>query len=243
MNVTKPGKVSKHRPTTDKAHDVLRTEGHPLDAIFAPHSVALVGATDRPGSVGRAVLWSLLSSPFGGTVYPVSEKRTSVLGIKAYRDVEQIPESVDLAVICTPAESVPGVIGQCAAAGVRGAIVIPAGFKEHGERGQELERQILDQLRNSPMRIVGPNCLGVMNPVTGLNATWASNMARPGTVAFLSQSGALCTAILDWAQKEVVGFSAFVSVGSMLDVGWGDLIDYLGNDPRTHSIILYMESV
>jgi len=243
MNVTKPGKVSKHRPTTDKAHDVLRTEGHPLDAIFAPHSVALVGATDRPGSVGRAVLWSLLSSPFGGTVYPVSEKRTSVLGIKAYRDVEQIPESVDLAVICTPAESVPGVIGQCAAAGVRGAIVISAGFKEHGERGQELERQILDQLRNSPMRIVGPNCLGVMNPVTGLNATWASNMARPGTVAFLSQSGALCTAILDWAQKEVVGFSAFVSVGSMLDVGWGDLIDYLGNDPRTHSIILYMESV
>ena len=118
-----------------------------------------------------------------------------------------------------------------------------SGFKEHGERGQELERQILDQLGDSPMRIIGPNCLGVMNPVTGLNATFANNMARPGNVAFISQSGALCTAILDWAQKEVVGFSAFVSVGSMLDVGWGDLIDYLGNDPRTHSIILYMESV
>ncbi len=243
MNVTKPGKIGKHRPTTDKAHDVLRTEGHPLDAIFAPHSVALVGATDRPGSVGRAVLWSLLSSPFGGTVYPVSDKRTSVLGIKAYRDVEHIPETVDLAVIVTPAESVPRVIGQCVAAGVRGAIVISAGFKEHGERGKELEQQILDQIRDSPMRIIGPNCLGVMNPVTGLNATFANNMARPGTVAFISQSGALCTAILDWAQKEVVGFSAFVSVGSMLDVGWGDLIDYLGNDPRTHSIILYMESV
>jgi acetyltransferase len=243
MNVTKMGKIGKHRPTTDKAHDVLRTEGHPLDAIFAPHSVALIGATDRPGSVGRAVLWSLLSSPFGGTVYPVSDKRTSVLGIKAYRDVEHIPETVDLAVIVTPAESVPNIIGQCVAAGVRGAIVISAGFKEHGERGQELEQQILDQIRDSPMRIIGPNCLGVMNPVTGLNATFANNMARPGTVAFISQSGALCTAILDWAQKEVVGFSAFVSVGSMLDVGWGDLIDYLGNDPRTHSIILYMESV
>jgi acetyltransferase len=243
MTVIKPGKTGKYRPAQDKAHDVLRTEGHPLDAIFAPHSVALIGATDRPGSVGRAVLWSLLSSPFGGTVYPVSTKHASVLGIKAYRDVEQIPEPVDLAVIVTPSATVPGVIGECAAAGVRGAIVISAGFKELGERGQELERQILEQLGSSRMRIIGPNCLGVMNPVTGLNATFANNMARPGTVAFISQSGALCTAILDWAQKEVVGFSAFVSVGSMLDVGWGDLIDYLGNDPRTHSIILYMESV
>ena len=243
MGITKTGKVGKHRPAQDKAHDVLRTEAHPLDAIFAPHSVALIGATDRPGSVGRAVLWSLLSSPFGGTVYPVSDKRTSVLGIKAYRDVDQIPETVDLAVIVTPAETVPGVIGQCVAAGVGGAIVISAGFKEHGDRGKELERQILEQIANSRMRVIGPNCLGVMNPVTGLNATFANNMARPGNVAFISQSGALCTAILDWAQKEVVGFSAFVSVGSMLDVGWGDLIDYLGNDPKTHSIILYMESV
>lgn len=243
MSVTKTGKLGKHRPAQDKAHDVLRTEGHPLDAIFAPHSVAVIGATDRPGSVGRGVLWSLVSSPFGGTVYPVSDKRTSVLGIKAYRSVEEIPELVDLAVIVTPAESVPSVIGQCVASGVRGAIVISAGFKEHGERGQELERQILEQLKGSPMRVIGPNCLGVINPITGLNATWANATARPGNVAFLSQSGALCTAILDWAQKELVGFSAFVSVGSMLDVGWGDLIDYLGNDPRTHSIIMYMESV
>jgi len=243
MTVGKSGKTGKNRPAQDKAHDVLRTEGHPLDAIFAPHSVALIGATDRPGSVGRAVLWSLLSSPFGGTVYPVSSKHASVLGIKAYGDVEQIPETVDLAVIVTPAATVPGIIGQCAQAGVRGAIVISAGFKEMGEEGRELERQIVENMGKSPIRLVGPNCLGVMNPVTGLNATWASNTTRPGNVAFLSQSGALCTAILDWAQKEVVGFSAFVSMGSMLDVGWGDLIDYLGNDPRTHSIILYMESV
>jgi acetyltransferase len=228
----------------DKAHDVLRSEGHPLDAIFLPHSVAVIGATDRQGSVGRAVLWSLVSSPFGGTVYPVSEKRTSVLGIKAYRCVGDIPETVDLAVIVTPAETVPGVIRECVVAGVRGAIVISAGFKEHGERGKELEAQILEQLGNSGMRVIGPNCLGVMNPISGLNATFASNsMARPGNVAFISQSGALCTAILDWAQQELVGFSAFVSIGSMLDVDWGDLIDYLGNDPRTHSIVMYMESV
>jgi acetyltransferase len=243
MSFTKTVKIGKQRPIQDKAHDVLRTEGHPLDAIFAPHSVAVIGATDRPGSVGRSVLWSLLSSPFGGTVYPVSTKHANVLGIKAYQRIEQIPETVDLAVIVTPAETVPAIVGQCVTAGVRGAIIISAGFKEHGERGQELEQQILAQLHHSPMRIIGPNCLGVMNPITGLNATWASNMAKPGSVAFLSQSGALCTSILDWSQKEVVGFSAFVSVGSMVDVSWGDLIDYLGNDSRTQSIIMYMESV
>ncbi|HTM41667.1 MAG TPA: CoA-binding protein, partial [Terriglobales bacterium] len=239
----KNGKSTKPRPTQDRAHDVLRSEAHPLDAMFAPHSVAVIGATERVGSVGRAVLWSLVSSPFGGTVYPVSEKRTSVLGIKAYRRIEEIPEPVDLAVVVTPAVSVPDVISECVASGVRGAIVISAGFKEHGERGRQLEQQILERLKGSGMRVIGPNCLGVMNPVSGLNATFAPNIARSGNVAFISQSGALCTAILDWCQKEMVGFSAFVSVGSMLDVGWGDLIDYLGNDPRTHSIVMYMESV
>jgi acetyltransferase len=227
----------------DKAHDVLRSEGHPLDAIFLPHNVAVIGASERQGSVGRAVLWSLVSSPFGGTVFPVSDKRSSVLGIKAYRSVSDLPEQVDLAVVVTPAEAVPAVIGECVDAGVRGAIVISAGFKEHGEQGQDLERQILERLQGTGMRLLGPNCLGVMNPLSGLNATFATHIARPGNVAFISQSGALCTAILDWCQKEQVGFSAFVSVGSMLDVGWGDLIDYLGNDPRTHSIVMYMETV
>ncbi|HEV2691097.1 MAG TPA: acetate--CoA ligase family protein, partial [Bryobacteraceae bacterium] len=150
---------------------------------------------------------------------------------------------MDLAVVVTPATTVPGIIGECIEAGVRGAIVISAGFKEHGEQGKELERQILERLRGSRMRLVGPNCLGVMNPISGLNATFAANIARPGNVAFISQSGALCTAILDWCQQEMVGFSAFVSVGSMLDVGWGDLIDYLGNHSRTRSIVMYMESV
>jgi acetyltransferase len=245
MSVTnKISRVSKtKKPAQDRAHDVLRSEGHPLDAIFTPHSVAVVGATDRAGSVGRAVLWSLVSSPFGGTVYPVSSKRSSVLGIKAYPKIGDIPEAIDLAVIVTPSTTVPGVIDECIEAGVRGAVVISAGFKEHGEAGKELERQILERIQGTGLRLVGPNCLGVMNPVSGLNATFASNIARPGNVGFISQSGALCTAILDWAQKEMVGFSAFVSVGSMLDVGWGDLIDYLGNDGRTQSIVMYMESV
>src|SRR5499427_198888 len=237
--------MSTAKPVSDqvKPREWLPAEAHPLDAIFAPRCVAVVGASERAGSVGRAVLWSLVSSPFGGTVYPVSEKRTSVLGIKAYRTIADVPEKVGLAVVVTPAAVVPEVITQCAAAGVRGCIVISAGFKEHGDAGQELERQILQRLAGTEMRLIGPNCLGVMNPLTGLNATFASQIARPGNVAFISQSGALCTAILDWCEKEHVGFSAFVSVGSMLDVGWGDLIDYLGNDPRTQSIVIYMETV
>jgi acetyltransferase len=241
--VNKVGKSKPGTPATDRAHDIWRSEGHPLDAIFAPRTVAVIGATDRANSVGRAVLWSLVSSPFGGTVFPVSEKRPSVLGIKAYKRIADIPEAIDLAVVVTPAVTVPGIIGECVEAGVPGAIVISAGFKEHGEKGRELERQILERIQGTGLRLIGPNCLGVMNPISGLNATFASNIARPGNVAFISQSGALCTAILDWAQKELVGFSAFVSVGSMLDVDWGDLIDYLGNDPRTQSIVMYMESV
>ncbi|MBI3476625.1 MAG: bifunctional acetate--CoA ligase family protein/GNAT family N-acetyltransferase [Acidobacteria bacterium] len=243
MSIPKRDRKPESNPAQTKSKKI-RGEGHPLDAIFNPHGVAVIGATDREGSVGRAILWSLLSSPFGGAVYPVSERRSNVLGIKAYPTVQEIPEQVDLAVIATPAETVPAVIAQCVAAGVKGAIVISAGFKEHGDHGKELERQILAQLGDSGMRVIGPNCLGIMNPITGLNATFASHhLARPGNVAFISQSGALCTAILDWAKQELVGFSAFVSVGSMLDVGWGDLIDYLGSDPRTHSIVMYMESV
>lgn len=235
--------ATKPAPKQDRAHELLRSRTHPLDAMFAPRTVAVIGASDRQGGLGRAVLWSLVSSPFGGTVYPVSDKRDSVLGIKAFPRIGNIPEPVDLAVILTPAATVPGVISECVEAGVRAAIVISAGFKECGEKGQELERQILERLRGSGLRLLGPNCLGVMNPISGLNATFAPHIALPGNVAFISQSGALCTAVLDWCQKEMVGFSAFVSVGSMLDVGWGDLIDYLGSDPRTHSIVMYMESV
>ena len=227
----------------DPAHDLLRSERHPLDDIFNPSSIAVIGASEREGSVGRNVLWNLLSTPFGGTVYPVNPKRPSILGVKAYKDVASLPEIPDLVVITTPAPTAPGLIKECVDLGVRAAIIISAGFKEHGEEGKELERQIAKTIAGGKMRLIGPNCLGVMNPITGMNATFARHAARPGNVAFISQSGALCTAILDWSLKENVGFSAFVSTGSMLDVGWGDLIDYFGDDPRTKSIIIYMESV
>jgi len=220
--------------------DIIRRD---LEVFFRPRSVAVIGATDRPGHVGRSVLWNLIGSPFGGTVYPVNLTRNSVLGIKAYPSVRSLPEAADLAVIVTPAETVPGVIEECALAGVKGAVIISAGFREAGRRGLELEREILAAARPAKMRIIGPNCLGVMCPVSGLNATFAHTVARPGSVAFVSQSGAMCTAILDWSLREQIGFSAFISAGSMLDVGWGGLIDYLGDDPHTRSIVVYMESI
>ena len=214
-----------------------------LNAIFSPKNVAVIGATERPGSVGRTILWNLISTPFGGTVFPVNPTRSSILGIRAYPSVAALPEPVDLAVIVLPAKAVPAVIQECVDAGVKGAIIISAGFKEAGAAGAELERQILEIARPAGMRIIGPNCLGVMRPLYGLNATFASAMARPGNVGFISQSGALCTAVLDWSFTENVGFSAFISIGTMLDVNWGDLIDYLGRDPNTHSIVIYMESI
>jgi acetyltransferase len=230
-------------PSFEPAHDIYHYEARPLDAIFAPKTVAVIGATENQGTVGRTLLWNLMSNPFGGTIYPVNPKRSNVLGIKAYPTIKDVPEQVDLAVIVTPAPSVPGIISDCVDAGVKGAIIISAGFKEIGAAGAELERQIMEHARRGKMRIIGPNCLGVMNALTGLNATFAAAMARPGNVGFITQSGALATAILDWSFSENVGFSAFVSIGSMLDIGWGDLIQYLGDDPRTTSIVIYMESI
>ncbi len=227
----------------DPTHDIYHYEQHPLDTFFAPKNVALIGATEKFGTVGRTVLWNLISSPFGGTVYPINPNRPGVLGIKAYPNIASVPEQVDLAVICTAAPTVPNLIKECVDLGVPSAIVISAGFKEIGPEGAELERQILEHARKNHMRIIGPNCLGVMAPHSGLNATFASAIAKPGNVGFISQSGALCTAVLDWSFRENVGFSAFISIGSMLDVGWGDLIYYLGDDPRTQSIVIYMETI
>lgn len=229
---------------TERAYDILQAQKvNPLDAIFAPQAVAVIGASEKVGSVGRTLLWNLISHPFGGTVFPVNPQRHSVLGIKAYPTISDVPEPIDLAIIATPAPTVPKIIAECVDAGIKGAIVISAGFKEAGAEGIALEQQILAQAHQGKIRIIGPNCLGVMSPRTGLNATFASAMARPGNVGFLSQSGALCTAILDWSLRENVGFSAFVSLGSMLDVDWGDLIYYLGDDPQTKSIVIYMESI
>jgi acetyltransferase len=237
----KPATNALGKPET--AHDILGREENPLDPFFSPRNVAVIGATEAPGTVGRTTLWNLMSSPFGGAVFPVNPKRPSVLGIKAYPSVKEIPAEVDLAVIVTPAKSIPALITECGAAGVRAAVVISAGFKEAGEEGKRLEAELIANAKAAGIRIIGPNCLGVMVPPTGVNATFAAGMARVGSVGFLSQSGALCTAVLDWSLREMVGFSAFLSIGSMVDVGWGDLIYYLGSDPRTRSILIYMESV
>ena len=209
--------------------------------MFAPKSVAVIGATETERSVGRTVLENLMAQPFGGVIYPINPKRSHVLGLRAYKSVKEAPGTIDLAVVVTPAATVSAIISECAAAGVRGTVVISAGFKEVGAAGAELERDLIE--RAGTMRVIGPNCLGIMNPARGLNATFAAGIAHPGHVAFLSQSGALCAAILDWSLRENVGFSSFVSVGSMADVGWGDLIYHLGDDPATKSIIIYMESI
>ena len=228
---------------TDPSYDLFRSRRQPLDAVFDPENIAVIGASDERGSVGRTLLWNLVSNPFGGTIFPVNPNRKNALGIKAYPTIGDVPAEVDLALIATPARTVPGIVEECAAAGVKSAIIISAGFREVGEEGKALERQIKQTAQESQLRIVGPNCLGIMRPPTGLNATFASSMAQEGNVGFISQSGALLTAILDWSYRENVGFSAFVSAGSMLDVDWGDLISYLGADRYTHSIVLYMESI
>jgi len=227
---------------TERSHDILKqTRNNPVQAFFRPRTVALIGASESPDSVGAALARNLLG--FGDGFFPVNSRRKTVLGRPAFARIGEVPRKVDLAVIATPAASVAGIVRECVDAGVTAAIIVSAGFKETGAEGVALEQQILAEAARGNLRIVGPNCLGVMSPHIGLNATFAAHMAEKGSVAFISQSGALCTAILDWSRRERVGFSAFVSVGSMLDVGWGDLIDWLGDDPLTKSILIYMESI
>lgn len=227
----------------DATHDILRYQRQSLDAIFSPQRIAVIGATERAGSVGQAVLANLMNNRFGGVVFPINPNRESVLGLTAYPRVTQAPGPIDLAIIATPAPTVPGLVGDCAAAGVRAAIILSADFQRRVEDATALEQEVLAQARRGRMRIIGPNSVGVMRPHTKLNATYARAMAQPGHVGFISQSGALGAAILDWSMHVQAGFSAFISVGTMLDVGWGDLIYYLGDDPRTKSIILYMETI
>jgi len=234
---------SSSSPANDPSYDLIASRRQPLDAIFQPDNVAVIGASEAAGSVGRTLLWNLVSNPFGGTVFPVNPKRDSVLGIEAYESIRDVEADVDLAVVATPAPTVPGIVEECGEAGVDGLIIVSAGFREVGKEGAELEREAKAAAHEYDMRVIGPNCLGVMRPPNGLNATFAGSMAQEGNVAFVSQSGALLTSILDWSFRENVGFSAFVSIGSMLDVDWGDMIEYLGDDPKTDSIVLYMESI
>lgn len=215
-----------------------------LDKIFDPHRVAVIGASDTPTSVGYTVLRNLIGSGFHGVVYPVNPKREAVQGIHAYRDIPSLPHAPDLAVICTPSSTVPALIRQLGEVGTRGVVIISAGFREVGEEGRKLERQVLEEQKKFPgMRIMGPNCLGIIVPGISLNASFAAATPSKGHIGFISQSGALCTSVLDWAIDEGIGFSYFVSVGNMIDVSMADLIDYFGSATETQSIILYIESI
>ncbi|MGQ9550809.1 MAG: acetate--CoA ligase alpha subunit [Candidatus Bathycorpusculaceae bacterium] len=214
-----------------------------LDKIFNPKSVAIIGASDEEGTVGYALIKNFTDLGYEGKVYPVNIRKTEIFGLKTYQSVEQILEPVDLAVIATPSKTVPEVVEQCGRAGIKGLIIISAGFKEIGPEGKALEDRILETKKKYGLRIIGPNCLGVIRPGINLNATFVSKMPKPGNIAFISQSGALGSAILDWAIHENIGFSNFVSIGSMIDVDFGDLIDYFGTDPKTRSILMYIEGI
>jgi acetyltransferase len=214
-----------------------------LDKVFNPKSVAIIGASDVEGSVGYAIVKNLTQHGYAGKVYFVNIRKPEILGVKTYQNVGQIPEHVDLAMIATPAKTVPEVVEECGKAGVEGVIIVSAGFKEIGAEGKALEAQILEVKKKYGLRVIGPNCIGIIRPRINLNATFVDKIPKPGNVAFLSQSGALGSAILDWAMQENIGFSNFVSVGSMIDVDFGDLIDYFGTDPKTKSILMYVEGI
>ncbi len=214
-----------------------------LEKLFEPASVAVVGATPKEGAVGRAVLKNLMEGEFSGPIYPVNPKHEEILGLKCYPSIDAIGQAPDLAVIAVPIAAVPGVIEQAGRAGVAAAIVISAGGREVGGEGARIEEEILAAARRRGVRILGPNCLGIIVPGRKLNASFAAHMCYPGRVALLSQSGAVCTVILDRALVANIGFSHFVSVGSMADVDFGDLIDYLGMHPGVDSILLYVEAL
>jgi acetyltransferase len=214
-----------------------------LDRVLDPKVVAVIGASDKPGSVGFTLAKNFLKSEFEGKVFLVNVRDQTILGQKTVPSIDAVPVVVDLAVIATPAATVPDTVEACARAGAKGAVVLSAGFKEIGPAGRALEDEILERARPHGMRIIGPNCLGIIRPRLHLNATFLEAMPKPGNVAFLSQSGALGSAILDEAIHENVGFSNFVSVGSMIDVDFGDLIDFFGGDPSTRSILMYIEGI
>ncbi len=214
-----------------------------LDKIFHPKTIAIIGASNEEGSVGQILMKNLTMNGFEGKVVPVNIRRKEVMGKKAYQSVSEIPESIDLAIIATPANTVPSIVEECGKAGIKGLIIISAGFREIGQEGLALEKQLIALKNKYNLRIIGPNCFGIIRPSLNLNATFGEMLPKAGNIAFISQSGALGSAILDWALGQNLGFSNFVSVGSMIDVDFGDLIDYFGSDPQTRSIILYIEGI
>jgi acetyltransferase len=215
-----------------------------LDRLLRPASLAVIGASDRPSSVGAVVMRNLAEAGFAGTVMPVNPKHDTIAGLRSYAEIADLPVVPDLAVICTPPETVPGIIDALGRRGTRAAIVITAGLT-HAKLadGRSLQQAMFDVARPYLLRVLGPNCVGLLVPGIGLNASFAHTGAKDGSIAFVSQSGALCTIVLDWANSENIGFSHFISLGDAADVDFGDVIDYLAADPHTRAILLYMESV
>ncbi|MGB5722629.1 MAG: CoA-binding protein, partial [Woeseiaceae bacterium] len=216
---------------------------HYLTSLFTPESVALFGASDRVDSVGGVVFKNLLGSGFKGRIYAINPKRDEVQGQKACSSLDDIDETVDLAVVATPAKSIPAIVEACGERGVKMMLILSAGFREIGPEGRKLEDRVTELVRHYGIRLMGPNCLGIIRPEKGLNITFGNNNAKPGSLAFVSQSGAICTAILDWAEKHDIGFSAVVSTGIAADLDFGDFLDYLVSDPATKAILLYIEGI
>jgi len=214
-----------------------------LESIFDPQSVAVVGASEKQGSIGRALMVNLKESGYSGEILPINPHYSSIYGYLSYTSISEIGREVELAVIATPIRTVPSIIRECVGAGVKGAIIISAGGKEAGDEGQKIEEEIETEAREGGLRIIGPNCLGIIRPKKNLNASFAPHTPREGSLAFISQSGAICTGMLDLALKEKMGFSYFVSIGSMLDVDFADLMDYISGDPQVASVLLYIESL
>ena len=222
---------------------ILPANRHYLAPLLEPASVAVIGASERKGSIGGVLMRNMVGARFPGKLFAVNPRHSSIHGIRCYPSIDALPQAVDLAVIATPASTVPGLIEQCGRAGVRAAVVISAGFGESGADGRALEQAMLDNARRHGLRLLGPNCLGIMRPTSGLNATFARGTARAGSLGLISQSGAVCTAMLDWALPNRIGFSSVVSLGGSTDVDFGEIIDYLVNDPKTEHILLYIEGV
>lgn len=216
---------------------------HYLSMLFSPKSVAVIGASDRLEAVGGIVFRNMLDSGYKGGLYPINPKHSEVQGRPAYASIEQIAEPIELAVICTKADTVPDIVEACGKHGVRAAVVLSAGFSEVGSHGAELERTMLAHAKTHGVRIIGPNCLGIMRTGIGLNATFFKGGVKAGNLALVSQSGALCTAILDWAPANDIGFSSVVSMGGAADVDFGEILDYLASDLQTSSILIYVEGI
>jgi acetyltransferase len=225
------------------ADATMNNERHYLTFLLEPRSIAIIGASETPGSIGETLVRNMLDTSYPGKLFFVNPKHDKVFGQTSYDSVESIPQRLDLAVVCTKPETVPTIIEACGRAGTRAAIILSGGFAESGPRGAALERAVIDNARRHRIRLLGPNCMGIMRPSSGINLTFAHGSANPGTIGLISQSGALCSAILDWALPNGVGFSNVVSLGAECDIDFGEILEYMVADPKTENIFLYIEGI